>query len=307
MPLHPASPIHAGSPDDARQTAQNMLGMGLMLLGFFLFSSGDVQAKLLTEVLPPFQIVWFRSMGLTLGVLLWMALRGTRLPHANRPGPQIARGVAAAGSAVLFVTAVAHVPLADAVAVSFVAPFMLTIAGAVLLREPVGLRRWLAVIVGFVGMVIVIRPGMGVLHPAILLVVAAAALFAARQVLSRVVAGSDSIATTVAYTALTATALLSLAQPFVWINPPDLQSWALILGLAATASVGEILIIRALDIAQAVVLAPLHYSLILWGTGYGFLAFGDLPDGWTLIGCAVIVASGLYTLHRERLRARGRA
>ena len=89
--------------------------------------------------------------------------------------------------------------------------------------------------------------------------------------------------------------------------PDDPKTWALIAGLAITAALGELLVIRALDIAQAVVLAPLHYSLILWGTGYGYLAFGDLPDHWTLLGCAVIIASGLYTLHRERLRAKGRA
>ncbi|MBS0124737.1 DMT family transporter [Aestuariicoccus sp. KMU-90] len=278
-----------------------------MLMGFFLFASGDVQAKLLTDTFHPLQIVWLRSAGLTLGVIVLLAWRGTHILRAHRPGPQIVRGLAAAGSAFLFVTAVKHVPLASAVAVSFVAPFMLTIAGAVLLREPVGPRRWAAVVVGFVGMLIVIRPGLGVFHPAILLVVAAAGLFAARQVLSRLLSGTDSIETTVAYTALTATGVLSIALPFVWIAPPDARSWALIVGLSLTAALGEILVIRALDMAQAVVLAPLHYSLILWGTIYGFIAFGDLPDHWTIVGCAIIIASGLYTLHRERLRMKGRA
>lgn len=303
MPHRPTPPLrHAPGP--ASQHARNLQGVGLILLGFFLFASGDVLSKLLTEELPPLQIVWMRSAGLSLGVLVLLALRGPGLLRTRSPLPQIARGLAAAGSAVFFVTAITYVPLADAVAVSFVAPFMLTVAGAVLLREPVGLRRWIAVMVGFLGMLIVIRPGFGVFHPAIGLVVIAATLFAGRQVLSRMLSGTDSIATTVAYTALTATGVLSLGLPFVWITPVDPMLWLMIGMLALTAAAGEILVIRALDIAQAVVLAPLHYTLIIWGTGYGFLVFGDLPDRWTLLGCAIIMASGLYTLHRERLRAR---
>ncbi|WGW05385.1 DMT family transporter [Tropicibacter oceani] len=305
MPVQPASPIHSAP---APSHPDNTRGIVLMALGFAFFAAGDVQAKLLTESFNPLQITWMRMTGLFLGVMIMLSFRGLHLLRTvNRP-VQILRGVAAAGSASLFIFAIQHVPLADAVAVSFVAPFVVTVFGAILLREPVGPRRWVAVAIGFGGMLIVIRPGLGVFHPAILLVVLAASLFASRQILSRMLAGTDGAMTTVAYTSITATGLLTLTLPFVWQTPQGWQTWALIFGLAGTSAIGEVLVIRALDIAQAVVLAPLHYSLILWGTFYGYIAFAQLPDGWTLLGCGIIMASGLYTLHRERLanrKARG--
>jgi S-adenosylmethionine uptake transporter len=205
---------------------------------------------------------------------------------------------------VCFIIAVTYVPLADVVAVTFIAPFIVTVLGAVFLREPVGIRRWIAVAIGFFGMLIVIRPGMGVLHPAIGFAVAAATFFSIRQILSRSLSGADPVSTTVAYTSLTSIAVVSIALPFVWQTPQDALLWFVIVGLTVTAGLGEVLVIRALDIAQAVVLAPMHYSLILWSTFYGYVVFADLPDGWTLIGCGIIVASGLYTLNRERLSAR---
>ncbi|MBP0482723.1 DMT family transporter [Sagittula salina] len=301
MPTLQATPVrHAPAPRDP----ENLKGMVLMALGFFSFAACDVQAKYLTEFFHAAQVVWFRQFGLFLGVALLIALKGPGLLRSHLPGLQVARGVCAVCSAVLFVIAVSYVPLADAVAVSFVAPFIVTLMGALFLRESVGLHRWGAVAVGFVGMLIVVRPGMGVLHPAILFVVGAASFFALRQVLSRSLSGADPVMTTVAYTSITSTTLLTLALPFVWTAPPDAFVWLIVAGMALTAALGEVLVIRALDIAQAVVVAPMHYSLIIWGTFYGFVVFGDLPDSWTLVGCAVIVASGLYTIHRERLRAR---
>jgi len=204
----------------------------------------------------------------------------------------------------LFIYAINYVPLADAIAVSFVAPFIVTVLGAVVLKEPVGLRRWLAVLTGFIGMLVVIRPGLGVFHPAIFLVVIAASFFAIRQLVSRWLSGVDSVGTTVAYTSIVAFVITGLAQPFVWITPTSFWAIFIIFGLALTAAIGEVFIIKALDIAQSVVLAPMHYTLILWGTLYGFLVFGDLPDVWTFIGCGIIVASGLYTTYREFIRAK---
>jgi drug/metabolite transporter (DMT)-like permease len=288
----------------APTAAQNLRGVGLMALGFFLFAACDVQAKFLTDELHAVQIVWFRQLGLLLGVLALLALKGRAMLASRLPWVQIARGATAVVSAICFVVGITHVPLADAVAVTFVAPFIVTAMGALFLGEPVGLRRWLAVAVGFFGMLIVIRPGMGVFHPAILFVLAAATMFALRQVLSRSLSGVDPVTTTMAYTSLTGTALLSLGLPFVWQTPESAQTWLILAGLALTAGLGEVLVIRALDIAWAVVLAPVHYTMILWGTFYGFVVFSELPDGWTLLGCAVIVASGFYTLHRERLAAR---
>lgn len=274
-----------------------------MALGFFSFAACDVQAKYLTDTLHPAQIVWFRQIGLVVGVLVLIAMRGGHILRTRLPVLQIARGLTAVFSAIFFIIAVSYVPLADAVAVTFIAPFIVTILSALFLKEPVGIRRWIAVGVGFVGMLVVIRPGMGVLHPAIGFVVAAAVLFSLRQVLSRSLSGVDPVSTTVAYTSLTAITVVSLALPFVWHTPQSPRIWLVIIGLSVTAGLGEVLVIRALDIAQAVVLTPLHYSMILWGTFYGYVVFADLPDGWTLLGCGIIVASGLYTLRREQQAA----
>lgn len=281
------------------QSENNLKGVVLMALGFFSFSACDAIAKLLTDSFHPLQIVWLRMLGLFFGVCILILIRGFKVLKTPKPHLQVLRGVVAVGSATCFIIAVGYVPLADAVAVTFVAPFMVTVLGAVVLKEPVGIRRWLAVVTGFVGMLIVIRPGLGLFHPAIMLVVVAAMFFAIRQLLSRWLSGVDDVTTTVAYTAIVAFGLTSLSLPFVWVTPSGSSILLLIVAMALLAAVGEILIIRALDIAQSVVLAPIHYTLIIWGTFYGFVIFGDLPDRWTLLGCSVIVISGLYTSYRE--------
>jgi len=272
-----------------------------MAMGMFLFSGVDTMGKFLTETVHPVQIVWFRQLGLFLGVVVLISMRGRSVLASSNPKLQIGRGVLAACSATLFIVGVSYVPLADAVAITFVAPFMVTVMGALILREPVGIRRWTAVVIGFIGTLIVIRPGMGVIHPAAVLLIVAASAFALRQVLSRILAGEDKTQTTVAYTAIVSWTLLSIPLPFIWQNPSSGLEVGLLMAMAVVAAFAEILVIMALDAAQAVVVAPVQYSLLIWGTFYGFVVFGQLPDVWTWIGALVIVATGLYTLNRERL------
>ncbi len=299
MALAPLTPV---TPQPIRRS-DSLRGIALMGAGLFLFAAVDAMGKFLTGSLHPIQIVWSRQLGLVLGVLVLLAIRGRKLLRSANPKIQIARGVVAACSATLFVAAVAYVPLADAVAVSFVAPFIVTLLGAVILREPVGIRRWSAVIIGFLATLIVIRPGMGVIHPAMGLVLLAAAFFAVRQVISRVMSGSDATSTTVAYTALVSGFLLSLPLPFVWKTPVWGWEVTILITMACTAAFAEILVIKALEAAQAVVVAPVQYSMLIWGTFYGWLVFGQLPDLWTWTGALIIVATGLYTLNRERIAA----
>lgn len=301
MPSPTAAPLrHAPPPSHA----DNLRGIVLMTIGFSFFAACDVQGKVLTEYLHPAQIVWFRQIGLALGVLVLLSMRGLHILRSHLPIIQVLRGVTAVISAFGFILAVKYVPLADVVAVTFIAPFLITVLAAIFLREPVGIRRWIAVSIGFVGMLVVIRPGFGVFHPAIGFAVLAAFSFAIRQVLSRSISGADPVTTTVAYTSLTSILIVSVMLPFVWTTPQNLTVWLVAFGLAATAGIGEVFVIRALDIAHAVVVAPLQYMLILWSTFYGYVVFSDLPDSWTLTGCAIIIASGLYTLHRERLAAK---
>jgi S-adenosylmethionine uptake transporter len=272
-----------------------------MAASMFVFAAVDTQAKFLTDNLHPIQIVWTRQLGLLVGVFILLALRGAAVLRTRNPGLQIARGVLAASSATTFVIAISYVPLADAMAVTFVAPFIVTVLGALILREPVGLRRWTAVTIGFIGALIVIRPGLGVIHPAVMLVLLAALMFALRQVLSRVLSGTDQIATTVAYTALAGSLVLTVPLPFFWQWPATGLEIALLASIAILAALGELLVIKALEVAQAVVIAPVHYSILIWGTMYGYLVFGQLPDLWTWIGALIIVTTGIYTLNRERI------
>jgi S-adenosylmethionine uptake transporter len=228
-----------------------------------------------------------------------LVLKGTVILNTAHPWLQIGRGLLAGTSALLFIIAISVVPIADAVAVSFVAPFFVTILGALVLGEHVGLRRWTAIAVGFVACLIIIRPGLGVFHPAIILVVIAAIVYACRQILSRILSGSDSTITTVSYTGLTASVFLSLPLPFVWRTPVWGSEILLLLTLAVLAALAEIMVIKALELSQVVVLAPVHYTLLIWGTIYGWFVFDQLPDEWTWFGASIIFVTGIYMVRRE--------
>ena len=273
-----------------------------MAIGMFLFATVDTQAKFLTETYHPVQIVWVRQVGLLIGVIVLLLMRGLHILHSENKKLQLLRGTFAAISPLCFVMAISFVPLVDAMAVGFIAPFIVTILGATWLKERVGIHRWGAVIVGFIGTLIVIRPGFGTMHPAIFFVFIAASLFAARQVLSRHLSSSDNTSTTMAYTALAGSGLLSLLIPFFWQWPVAPLHLLLFGTIAFSAALSEIFVVKALEITQAVTLAPVQYSLIIWGTMYGFLVFGQLPDYWTWVGTAIIIAGGYYTFYRERVR-----
>jgi len=270
----------------------------------FLFSAVDTQAKFLTTDFHPAQVIWFRQLGLFIGVIILLAMKGPSILSTAQPALQLIRGVLAICSGLLFVYAIRHAELVDAVAVSFVAPFFLTILGAFFLGEKVGIRRWSAVAVGFIGAIIIIRPGTDAVHPAVLLVLVAALAYALRQVIGRKLADTDKTHTTIAYTAIISTLLISLPMPLVWNNPVSTSQVLLIILMATMAAAGEILVIKSLEVAEAVVVAPIHYTLIIWGTIYGYLVFGQLPDRWTWVGTAIIVMAGLFTLRRSHSKTK---
>lgn len=284
---------------------ENGKGILLMGVGMFMFAAVDTGAKFLTDGLHPVQIVWTRQLGLLFGAFVLIAMHGRTLFRTTHPRLQVARGCVAAGSASFFIMAVAHVPLADAVAITFVAPFMVTILGALILREPVGARRWIAVTLGFIGTLIVIRPGLGVVHPAAALLTLAAFLFAVRQIISRALSDTDRTATTVVYTAVVASAILTVPLPFFW-QMPTAEQMTILVFIAVVAGVAEVFVIKALETGLAVVIAPVQYTMLVWGTFYGWLIFDQLPDRWTWVGTAIIVATGLYTLRREYLVSKAR-
>lgn len=286
--------------DQTARAGTNLQGIALLACAFFFFSSGDTLAKFLTAHFHPIQIVWTRQIGLVLIACVLLLRHGPGLLAAAAPRLQVVRGALAVASAVCFVIGVSYVPLADAVAVTFIAPFLVTAMGALFLGETLTRGRWFAVLLGFVGVMIVIRPGLGVFHPAIGFVAVAAGFFALRQVLSRRLAARDSTQTTLCYTAFVSFLLLCLPLPFVGGWPQGWHLYALLGGMSLLASLGEFLVIRAFEMAEAGAAAPVHYSLIIWGTFYGWLVFDQLPDLWTWVGTAVILLAGIYVIRQTR-------
>jgi drug/metabolite transporter (DMT)-like permease len=188
-----------------------------------------------------------------------------------------------------------YLPLAVATTVSFTAPLIIAALSGPILGERVGAKRWVAVLVGMVGATLVVRPGGDVFHWASLLTLLGAFFFALFNIATRVLGGFDRPLTTVLYTFVVSTALVSLAMPFVWVAPTSSQ-WMLfavtgLLGFAAHFSMA-----RSLVLADASAVAPLHYVRLVWAIGIGLVVFGHVPDAWTLAGGALIVASGFYVV-----------
>ena len=287
------------SSNTSQKYNENLAGILCFAFAMFLFSAVDTTAKLLTESFHPIQVAWSRQIGLLLGILILLIVKGTVILNTRHPWLQIGRGLLAGTSALLFIFAISVVPIADAVAVSFVAPFFVTILGAFILREHVGVRRWTAITIGFVACLIMLRPGLGVFNPAVILVVIAAIAYASRQIISRILSSSESVTTTVSYTGLAASVLLTLPLPFVWRTPVWGSEIVLLLVLAVLAALAEIMVIKALELSQAVVLAPIHYTLLIWGTIYGWFVFDQLPDKWTWFGTSIIFVTGIYMVRRE--------
>ena len=207
-------------------------------------------------------------------------------------------------SRILFIFAISYIPLADAIAVSFIAPFFITILGVFFLGEKIGIHRSLTLCFGFLGVLIITRSGLGVVHPAILLVTVAALLYAGREVLSGHLSHLDNTFTTMAYTVLLGSTILTFLAPFVWRWPENYSQIRILICMTSLAALAEICIIKSLELAEAVDLAPVHYTLLIWGTIYGYIIFGDLPDSWTWLGVIIIILSGLYSISREKTKVK---
>ncbi len=285
-------------------TTNKFLGIFYMSLAMFFFVVVDTQAKYLTQSFHPFQIVWFRQLGLLLVCLSLIIFKGPTILRTKRLDLQLLRGFIAATSPIFFIFAISYVPLADAIAVSFVAPFFVTIMGAFFLGEKIGIKRSSALCIGFLGALIITRPGLGVVHPAVLLAVVAAVLYAGRQVLSRFLSQSDNTFTTICYSGLVGSTFLTIFIPFFWRWPENHLQIGILICMMILAASSEIFIIKSLEVAEAVVLAPVHYTLLIWGTIYGYFIFGDLPDFWTWLGVSIIIVSGLYSINSERKNTR---
>lgn len=281
--------------------------MLLMLAAIGLFSSLDLCAKYLSQTLPVLEVSWARYFGHFAIMVVFLAPKhGMGLLRTNRPMLQLVRSLLLLGCTVGFFLAISYIPLADAAAIGFVSPLIVTALSVPLLGEAVGPRRWTAVAIGFVGALIIVRPGLGVVHWASFVVLAVAASYALYQITTRMLASTDAPLTTLFYSAFVGALILTCVVPFVWVTPTALLEIAAMLGIGLIGGLGHYLLIRAHGLAPVAVLAPLTYTSLLWNTAYGYAVFGDLPDGWTVAGAAVLIATGLYVLYREGIRRKER-
>ena len=279
--------------------ADERRGIAMMLLTTLVFAGMDTLAKLLMQSYPLVQVVWGRYF---FHAVFLVVVLGRSLPRhlgSRRPGLQLLRSALLLVTTGLFFLGVAYLPLVDAVSIAFVGPLIVTALSVPLLGEKVGARRWMAVIIGFCGALLIIRPGSGVMQAAALLPLLSAATNALYQIITRILSRHDGPITTLIYSAVVGGLVSSVLLPLFWVMP-DATGWALMALLGLLGGIGHFTLIRALSLAPAATVAPIGYTNLVWSTGFGFVVFSHLPDGWTLAGAAVIIGSGFYVFRREQ-------
>ncbi|EAV45790.1 hypothetical protein SIAM614_24262 [Stappia aggregata IAM 12614] len=280
-----------------------LAGIGLIVLACLSFSWLDATAKYMSASLPTLQIVWMRFVShVVLSLVLFQVWKKPTLLKTGRPVLQIVRALCLLGTTIFNFLAVRYLQLAETMSILFAAPFVITALAGPLLGEWAGLRRWMAIIVGFLGVLVVTRPGLGGMHWAALYSVAAMCFYALYALLTRQLTATDSSAGMLIISGIVAAIAMAPAGLSVWVAPPDALTWLLLFATGAFGAGGHFLFIMAHRIAPAPVLAPFIYTQIIWMIALGYLIFDDVPTFTTILGAAIVVASGLYILYRERVK-----
>ncbi|MGA0594181.1 DMT family transporter [Enterovirga sp. CN4-39] len=283
-------------------------GILLMCVGVVCFSLCDASAKWLNRTLDPMMTAWARYAFNVVVVSAFLnPITVPGIARSNRLGLQILRSAILVGCTVLNFFALQHLQLTTSMAIQFAMPLLVALMAGPFLGEWAGPRRLAAIGVGFLGVLVVTRPLSGALHPAAFLTVASTVLYALYAIVTRTLAAHDRSSTTVFYSGMVGVLIMTPILPFVWSTPPDLLHWALMIGIGVTAAAGHWLLVLAHARAPAPVLSPFIYTQLLWMGILGYLVFGDVPDGWTLVGAAIVIASGLYLLWWERRERRAAA
>ena len=292
----------SASPKAPARADRPFKGIALVLASTIFLGASDVTAKYLSATLPSIEIAWIRFVIFAL-IMTPAMLPGSPLyaMQTGRRGLHLLRGAALLGSSLFFISGLRFLPIAEASATGFVAPLFVTALSIVFLGEKVGLRRWIATAIGLIGVIVILRPGSGTFHPAAFFPLVSALAWACTLIMTRMMSGTERAITTMTYSSIAGVCILTALVPLVWVTP----SWhdiafGIFIGVASTA--GQWIVVLAFRYADASVLAPFSYTQLLWVSLLGFLIFGEVPDVWTVTGAAFIVASGLYTAHRERVR-----
>jgi drug/metabolite transporter (DMT)-like permease len=282
---------------------ERLIGILLMCSAVFCFSGLDATAKYLGRELPTEQIVWARYFA---SVVIVCALVNpiTRpgVLRTPRPWLQALRSVLLLASTGLNFIAIRYLQLAEATAITFATPLLVTLLAALLLGERIGPRRIVAIGVGLVGVLVVTRPGLGGMHPAAIFSLLGCVAYASYSIATRMLSYSDKPETTLVYSGFAGVIVLTPLLPVFWTTPPSLTTWLLMGSMGFYAAFGHYLLILAHQRAPAAILSPFMYSQLLWMVALGLIVFGDVPDVYTIAGGLIVIASGLYLLSLERRR-----
>ena len=281
-------------PAAPRRSSRPLLGVLFMGAACALFPIMNGIVKLLTATYDPREVVWFRIViHLVLVALVFTPRMGLGLFRTRQIGLQLVNSVMMLLSTLLFFSAVRSVGVAEAISISFVAPLVVVFLAWPLLGERITATRLAAVVVGFVGVLVVIRPGSAVFQWASVLLLGSAVCYAIYQIIIRRLAGVDHPATSIFYSVLLGAILMSMLLPFVWVTPRNWLDWALLLSLGALGGLGHYCVARAMIYASANFIAPFNYTQIIGSVIVGYLMFAEVPDLYTWLGTALIVGAGL--------------
>lgn len=280
--------------------SQVSTGILMMSVGVASLCVSDAIAKALTADYSPIQIIFIRNIiALPFAALIALQLGGRSALVSHRPMAHLLRGVLWLLAAGLFFTSFIYLGLAEATTLIFAMPVFVTAISALLLKEQVGWRRWTAVLAGFLGVLVVIRPGFGTFQAASLLPLTTAFFYALLMLSARWVDPRESVWTLMLYLVGAGALLSALLLPFVWV-PPRFEDIWLFLGIALFGTAGITLMTQAFRFAPAAVVAPFDYTALLWATLLGWLLWEEIPDVATYVGAVIIIASGIYIVLRER-------
>ena len=281
--------------------AQPFRGMLMVMMAVAIFSVMDALSKYLTRFYPVALVAWSRYAFHLLLVIVVLGPRlGLSLVRTRRPGAQFVRGLLLAIASISFISAVKYMPLAEAAAIAFLGPLLIVVMSVLLLKEKVEAARWIAVMCGFLGVLVIIRPGSSMFTWAALFPLANAIAFASYQILTRRLSGLESAYTSIFYSGLIGTLLLSAALPYAWVMPRNGLHMSLFVVNGVLGGLSHLILIKAYDYAPASRLAPFSYTQLIWVAAIGYLLFGEFPDTWSLVGIAILMASGLYTATHQR-------
>jgi drug/metabolite transporter (DMT)-like permease len=291
--------------DPEHERRQRLTGIALMCGAVACFACLDATAKYLNHHMDTTQVVWARyTSAFLLALVFSNPLTRPGLLTTTRPLLQIGRSTLLLASTLLNFVALRYLQLDQTLAIVFSTPFIVAVLSGPILGEWIRWRRWTAIGIGFVGVLVVTQPFSGGIHPAALLSLASAACYAVYIIWTRMLSRTDTDETTLFYSNLVGAVLTTFALPWVWSTPSDLFIILLMVITGAFGGFGHYLLIIGHRLAPAAVLAPFIYTQLVWAVAFGFVVFGDVPNRWTLAGAAIVIASGLYLIHRER-RVRG--